>query len=768
MSNNSGNGKYKVIGTRPIRHDGTDKVIGKAIYGGDVRLPGMLHGQILRSPHAHARIKSIDTSKAEALEGVRAVVTSKDLPKTNEDDMIDLGEGMTRLKYIRDNILASDKVLYRGHAVAGVGAINQQTADEALSLIKIEYEVLPPVVNVLEAMKDDAPLLHDTLTTVELEEETDKKSNIAAHLQNKIGDPDKGFKEADIVIEHEFNTATVHQGYIEPHNGTAVWNPDGQLTIWTSTQGAFVVQKQAAAVLDHPISKIKVVPQEIGGGFGGKIPIYLEPVAALLSRKTGLPVKLLMTRAGVFEGTGPTPGSYVRLKLGADKSGKLVAGDAYLAIEAGGYPGSPMFCGVMCVFSCYEIPNAIVNGYDVVVNKPKVAPYRAPCSTQVAFAIETMMDEIAEKLGMDPFDFRLKNAAKEGMRRVDGLVYPRIGCVETMEAGKGSDHYTSPLEGPYRGRGVATGYWFNIGFKSCVTASVNEDGTVNLMEGSTDIGGSRTSIAMQFAEVLGLPVEDVNPRVGDTGEIGFNDVTGGSRTTYATGYAAHNAAQDVKGQMLERAANHWEVSADEVEYSDELFKLKSDSSKKLNFKELAAIVSSSDSPVIGRGTVNLGFHIGGSFATNVVDVEVDPETGKVKILRFTAIQDAGKAIHPSYVEGQMQGGSVQGIGWALNEEYFYNADGKMENSTFLDYRIPTALDLPMIETIIVEVPNPSHPYGVRGVGEANIVPPPAAITNAIYNAIGIRFRELPVRPDRIVAALAAKKESEPLEAVAGS
>ena len=339
MSTNSGNGKYKVIGTRPIRHDGTDKVIGKAIYGADVRLPGMLHGQVLRSPHAHARIKSINTSKAEALDGVRAVVTARDLPATNADDMIDLGEGATRLKYIRDNILASDKVLYRGHAVAGVAAINQQTADEALALIEVDYEVLPSLVNVLDAMKPDAPLLHDTLTTTELGEDTGKKSNIAALLRHKLGDPDKAFAEADIVIEHEFNTATVHQGYIEPHNATVQWSPDGQITVWTSTQGAFVVQKQTAAVLDHPISKVRVVPQEIGGGFGGKIPIYLEPVAALLSRKTGSSVKILMTRAGVFEGTGPTPGTYVRLKLGADNTGKLVAGDAYIAFEAGAYPG---------------------------------------------------------------------------------------------------------------------------------------------------------------------------------------------------------------------------------------------------------------------------------------------------------------------------------------------------------------------------------------------------------------------------------------------
>ncbi len=767
MSDNSGNGKYKVIGTRPIRHDGTEKVIGKAIYGGDTRMPGMLHGRVLRSPHAHARIKSIDTSQAEALDGVRAVVTTRDLPTTNPEDMVDLGEGMTKLKFVRDNVLASDKALYRGHAIVGVAAVNQQTADEALSLIKVDYEVLPAVVDVRDAMKDDAPLLHDDLTTEELGEATDKHSNIASSMAHKLGDIEKGFAEAEIVIEREFDTATVHQGYIEPHNGTAVWNPDGKITMWTSTQGAFVVQKQTAAVLDHPISQIRVVPQEIGGGFGGKIPIYLEPVAALLSRKTQCPVKLLMTRAGVFEGTGPTPGTYVRLKLGADSSGKLVAADGYMAFEAGAYPGSPLFCGMMCIFSCYDIPNAEVIGYDVVVNKPKTAPYRAPGSTQVAFAIETILNEIAEKLNMDQVEIRLLNAAKEGTRRVDGLVYPPIGCVETLQAAKDHDHYKTPLNGPYRGRGVATGFWFNIGFKSCVTASVNEDGTVNLMEGSTDIGGSRASIAMQFAEVLKIRAEDVIPRVGDTGEVGYTDVTGGSRTTYATGWAAHDAAQDVKIQMIGRAANHWETTADDVEFDDGVYRNKSDSSKTLTFKELSEIISQSDSPVVGRASVNLGFGVGGSFATNIADVEVDPETGKVSVLRYTVIQDAGKAIHPSYVEGQMQGGSVQGIGWALNEEYFYNSDGVMENSTFLDYRIPTALDLPLIDTVIVEKHNPDHPFGVRGVGESSIVPPPAAIANAIYNATGIRFRELPIRPDRVVAALAAKQESESAEAVAG-
>jgi len=744
---------YKVIGTRPIRHDGIDKVVGRAVYGGDVRLPGMLYGQVLRSPHAHARIRRIDTSKAAAVPGVRAVVTANDLPAV-EDKRMDLGEGVVRLKYLRDNVLASDKAVYKGQPVAGVAAVDLHIAEEALALIVVEYEVLPPVVEVRQAMKEGAPLLHETLTTKELGEDTKNKSNVASHLRHVLGDLAAGFARAAVVVEREFNTATVHQGYIEPHNATAMWSLDGQLTIWTSTQGAFAARDQVASVLDHPVSKIKVVPQEIGGGFGGKITVYLEPVAALLSRKSGHPVKLIMTRPDVFQSTGPTPGSYVRVKMGVDQSGKLVAAEAYMAFEAGGFPGAEIGAGAMCVFSCYDVPNAQVDVYDVVVNKPKSAPYRAPCAPQAAFAVEAVVDELAEKLGQDPIDFRLKNAAKEGTRRVDGVVFPRIGCVETLQALKDHPNYKIPL-GPNQGRGVAIGYWFNIGFKSSVSASVNEDGTVNLVEGSTDIGGSRASIAMQFAEVLGLAAEDINPAVVDTNSIGYTDVTGGSRVTYATGWAAYEAAQDVKAQMILRAAKLWEVPADQVEFSEGSF-IHKGSDKKLSFKELAAKLDDTGGPVVGKGNVKPNSGVGGSFAANIVDVELDPETGKVQVLRFTVAQDAGKAIHPSYVEGQMQGGSVQGIGWALNEEYYYTTQGEMANGSYLDYRIPTSLDLPMIDTVIVEVPNPGHPFGVRGVGEAPIVPPMAAIANAIYGATGARLNELPMRPDRVVAALQAQ------------
>ena len=749
---------HKVIGTRPIRHDGVDKVTGRAIYGADIQLTGLLYGAIKRSPHPHARIKNIDTSRAEAHPGVRAVVTAHDLPQI-ADKLADLGEAIVNLRDASNNVLAYGKVLYKGHAVAGVAAINLHVAQEAVELIDVEYEVLPHVTGVLEAMEDGAPILHEDMKTTSMGEETDKVSNVANHFQHKMGEPDDGFAEADVVIEREFTTQTVHQGYIETHNATALWNEEGQLTIWTSTQGAFSVRDQMAEILQMPVSKVKIVPLEIGGGFGGKISVYLDPVAALLSKKTGHPVKMTMTRDEVFEGTGPTPGSYLKVKMGATNDGRLTAATAYMAYEAGAYPGSPVGAGAGCIFTPYDIPNVQIDGYDVCVNKPKTNAYRAPGATNAAYATETVVDEISEKLGVDPLEFRVKNGAKEGTRRADGPVHPRIGCIETTEAALNSEHYRSSLaksaNGKVRGRGVASGYWFNFnGGRSAISVSINPDGTINMLEGSTDIGGSRASIAMQLAETIGLEATDIKPYVVDTDSIGYTDVTGGSRTTFGTGYAAHATGQALIREMKERASKLWDVPADAVDFEDGVFSYRDDAEKRGSFKELASQAGDAGGPVVAQVSTNPDGSGGGAFATHVVDVEVDRETGKVDILRYTAVQDAGTAIHPSYVEGQMQGGVVQGIGWGLNEEYIYNDAGSMTNASFLDYRMPTTLDLPMIETIIVEVPNESHPYGVRGVGEVPIVPPPAALANAIYDATGVRLRDLPMSPPRVQKALA--------------
>ena len=749
---------HKVIGTRPIRHDGVDKVTGRAIYGADIQLTGLLYGAIKRSPHPHARIKNIDTSRAEAHPGVRAVVTAHDLPQI-ADKLADLGEAIVNLRDASNNVLAYGKVLYKGHAVAGVAAVSLHVAQEAVELIDVEYEVLPHVTGVLEAMEDGAPILHEDMKTTSMGEETDKVSNIANHFQHKMGEPDDGFAEADVVIEREFTTQTVHQGYIETHNATALWNEEGQLTIWTSTQGAFSVRDQMAEILQMPISKVKIVPLEIGGGFGGKISVYLDPVAALLSKKTGHPVKMTMTRDEVFEGTGPTPGSYLKVKMGATSDGRLTAATAYMAYEAGAYPGSPVGAGAGCIFTPYDIPNVQIDGYDVCVNKPKTNAYRAPGATNAAYATETVVDEISENLGVDPLEFRVKNGAKEGTRRADGPVHPRIGCVETTEAALNSEHYRTSLEksanGKVRGRGVASGYWFNFnGGRSAISVSINPDGTINMLEGSTDIGGSRASIAMQLAETIGLEATDIKPYVVDTDSIGYTDVTGGSRTTFGTGYAAHATGQALIREIKERASKLWDVPADAIDFADGVFSYRDDEEKRGTFKEVASQAGDAGGPVVAQVSTNPDGSGGGAFATHVVDVEVDRETGKVDILRYTAVQDAGTAIHPSYVEGQMQGGVVQGIGWGLNEEYIYNDDGSMTNASFLDYRMPTTLDLPMIETIIVEVPNESHPYGVRGVGEVPIVPPPAALANAIYDATGVRLRDLPMSPPRVQKALA--------------
>jgi CO/xanthine dehydrogenase Mo-binding subunit len=743
--------EYKVVGKRFIRPDGVDKVTGRAQYGADIQLTGLLHAKILRSSHAHARIKSIDTSQAEAYPGVHAVVTAKDLPfasLTKEQ----LGGDYVKLKFLSDHILASDKALFKGHPVAAVAATNSHVAEEAARLIQVEYEELPPVMNVREAMQEDAPLLHDDLLHTSSMGETSKRpSNIAAYMRYAKGDVEQGFAQADVIVESEYETASVHQGYIEPHNATAFWNIDGQLNIWCSTQGPFVVRASVAEVLRHPVSRIKVTPMEIGGGFGGKIPAYLEPIAALLSKKSGRPVKLLMSRIEVFEASGPAPGTWMKVKMGATRDGKITAAQVALAFEAGAYPGSPVMQGAACVLACYDLPNGLVEGYDVVVNKPKTAAYRAPGSPQAAFAVESVVDEICERLGLDPIEFRLRNAAKEGTRRVEGPVYRKIGLVECLEAARNHEHYQTPLEGQHRGRGVACGFWFNRGFQSSCNITVNPDGTVSLVEGSVDIGGSRASIAQQAAETLGIPYQDVKPTVVNTDSIGYTMVTGGSRVTFATGWAAIEAAEDVKQQMVARAAKIWDTSVEDVEYQDGVIYHKSDPELRMTFKELARQLLSTGGGITGRSNVDPTGE-GNAFGVHIADLEVDPETGKTDILRYTAIQDAGKAVHPSYVEGQMQGGVVQGIGWALNEGYFFNDRGQMMNSSFLDYRMPTTLDLPMIDTVIVEVANPGHPYGVRGVGEVPIVPPLAAIANAVYRATGHRMRKLPITPGSILEA----------------
>ena len=757
--------EFKVVGTRPIRHDGADKVTGRARYSADSHPTGYLHGKILRSPYPHARIKSIDTSRAKSHPGVKSVVTSVDLPEVSAE-IADLEEGAAvNYGFYSRNVLAREKALYRGHAVAAVAAVNQHVAEEALSLITVDYEVLPAVLNAADALADDAPVLHDRLLTQSTalfrvggwgEDETLAPSNLALKILSEEGDVETAFSESDaVIVERSFKTKAVHQGYIEPQATTAFWNKDGKLTVWCSTQQLFAFRDHISAILDIPVGDVKVIPLEIGGGFGGKGQggVYLEPVAAVLSKKSGAPVKITMSRADVFEGTGPTSGTNIDIKISSSPEGKLTAVKAKLTFEAGAFPGSPVAGGSRTMLGPYVIPNALVEGLDVLTNVQKSSAYRAPGSPAAAFAMETVVDELAEKLGIDPVEFRLNNAAKEGTRQpANGPIYRRIGFIETLEAAKNHPHYSAPKEGENIGRGIAAGAWFNGSGPASAVASVNADGTVSLVEGSPDVGGSRAAMAMQVADVLGLESEDIQPSIGDTDSIGYSSGAGGSGVTFKTGTACVEAAYDIRDQMCQRAAKIWDVDAEDVEYEGSSIIHKSDSALNISFQELSSMLNSTGGPIVGRATVNPG-GVGNAFAVHLVDVQVDKKTGKVDVLRYTSIQDVGKAIHPSYVEGQMQGGAVQGIGWALNEEYVFDESGKMLNSSFLDYRMPVSLDLPMIDTVLVEVTNPGHPFGLRGVGEACLVPPMAAIANAINNAVGVRMEELPMSPGKISAAL---------------
>lgn len=735
--------EFKVVGTRPRRPDGIDKVTGKARYGADMTAPGMLWGAILRSPHAHARIVSIDTSKAAALPGVKAVITRADFPQVDvSPDMAD----------ILDNSMAGEKALYDGHAVAAVAATSKSAARAALAAIEVDYEVLPHVTDVDEAMKPGAPVLHEGRQDETVPDGL--SPNVVSRSQYGHGDPDAGFEEADLVLERHFTTAATHQGYIEPHACLASLGSDGQGELWVCTQGHYMVRDTCATILGLDAGMLRVTASEIGGGFGGKTHVWMEPTALVLSQKAGRPVKLVLSRDECFRATGPTSSSSIDIKIGMKKDGAITAATGSFRLQSGAYPGAMAFLSAMCGFAPYDLAHVRTEGLEVMTNRPKAAAYRAPGSPMAAYAVESVIDELCQKLDLDPLETRLRNAAREGTKSAYGPTYPAIGLEATLQAAQAHPHWSAPL-GENQGRGVACGFWFNFGGNTSVSLMVNPDGTVSLSEGNPDIGGSRASMSMMAAEELGVPLDQVRCVITDTGSLGTNDVTDGSRVTFAVGLATIKAARHAIEIMKSRAAQKWGIDPEAVDWKDGAAHPAGPNAGKfppMTVKEIAAIAANTGGPIAGHHEVNAE-GAGVSFATHMVDTEVDPETGAVEILRYTVFQDAGKAVHPDYVEGQFQGGAVQGIGWALNEEYIYGDDGRLQNAGFLDYRIPVASDLPMIEPVILEIPNPGHPYGVRGVGETSIVPPLAAIANAVSRAAGVRLTSLPMSPPKVRAAI---------------
>ena len=641
--------------------------------------------------------------------------------------------------------------------MAAVAATSVKNAQDALALIEVEYEVLPHVIDVEDAMKPDAPVLHDFLRTGGVDPKPESASNVASRLEFKLGDLDAGFAAADVIVERTYKTKPVHQGYLEPHACLVSVAKDGQATIWSSSQGHFMVRSATAIMTGLNVADIRAIPAEIGGGFGGKTIVYLEPLALIMARISGFPVKMVMTREEVFLATGPTSGSWNTVKIGATKEGKITAATATFRFQAGAFPGSPARPAASCAFAPYEIENVQAIGYDVVMNRPKSNAYRAPGAPIAAFSVESAIDELARKLGLDPVEFRLKNAAKEGTRAAYGPTFRKIGFVETLDAAKRHPHYSAPL-GPNQGRGVASGFWFNVGGESSAQIHVNEDGTVTVITGHPDIGGSRASMVNITAEMLGIDYNLVRAQIGDTNAIGISATTGGSRVTFAAGMAVTQVAEKVILTLRERAAKIWDIDLDAVVWENgEASPAGSNAGdfEPLSLADLAAKAAATGGPIAGQISINAQ-GAAPAFATHICDVEVDPDTGRVEILRYTAVQDVGRAVHPSYVEGQIQGGVAQGVGWALNEEYIYGDDGQMQNPGFLDYRMPVASDLPMIEAVVVEVPNDAHPHGVRGVGEVPIAPPMAAVANAIESATGLRLQDLPMSPPKVLAGLDAK------------
>jgi CO/xanthine dehydrogenase Mo-binding subunit len=740
--------KYSVVGKRVSRVDALAKVTGKALYAADIILPNMLYGKVLWSSYAHAKIRQLDVTKALSLKGVMAIITAADVPgQKNEEEY---SNPMTCC-------LAREKVIFAGQPIAAVAAINPNVAEEALELIEVDYEELPSVIDVLEAMKPDAPLVHPNSYTENLPAKDTKPSNIFWYMKNNRGDVEAGLKKADIVLENTFHTQTVNHGYLEPRAAVVSVDPAGKVTVWSDNQGIFELRELVANFLNLPFNSVKVIPIEIGGAFGGKSHQVVSPLCALLSQKTGRPVKIVMTREEVFKTQRPVPASVITIKMGATKDGRLTAASATMIYDYGalyGVGGMEIVpFGSFAGLNPYRIPNLKIETYSVYTNKTPSGPYRAPTAAQAAFAVESQMDLLARELGMDPLEFRLKNAVSEGDTMVTGTRFSKIGFKEALKRMKKYLAKRGHLEGENRGRGVACGFWAPASGAAGANVNVNADGTVALLVGSVDISGTRTTLAQIVAEELGIPFENVSVVTGDTETAPYSVFSVGSMITRSLAPPICQACQDVKDQLCRKAAKQLKVKQKDVEFAHGRVQVKGIPEKYISMADLARGIAHfpGESPIIGRGS-SKGLQQSPVFTVEAADVKVDKETGKVKVLSYAAAQDVGLAINPTLVEGQIQGAVAQGIGWALSENSIFHK-GVMQNANLLDYRMPTATDVPFVDTLLVEVSFGASPFGIRGVGEPPIVPTLGTIANAIHSATGVRLKELPMTPEAILSGI---------------
>jgi CO/xanthine dehydrogenase Mo-binding subunit len=757
------------VGLSIPRPDGPEKVTGQVPYVADLKPKGLLHAKLLRSPHAHARIKRIDTSRAKALAGVRAVLTAADMPYLKK-------KAPTRAHAV----LAIDRVVFAGQPVAAVAADEPAIAEEALDLIDVEYEVLPAAVDPLESMKPGAPPVaeagteadtseaqaHGSVAGVKSEVKPAKAVNISQQARLQRGDVAKGLAESDVVIEKTYRIPMVHQGYLEPHAVLAQWDTTGQLTLWASTQGSFNTRSEVADVLELPENRIKVIPMECGGGFGGKIRALCEPITAVLARVTGRPVRYVMTRREELEAGMPAPQVIIRLKTGVKRDGTLVALDGEVIIESGAFSGAVLAVSGVFLASLYKWPAFDVRGFEVLTHKPSIAAYRAPVAPHTIFAIDSQMEQIARALGQDPVAFRLRHLEREGDPMANGQPWLNNGGAEVLARiaehpiWKSRDDWkASARDGRLRGTGLALGGWLGGLQPTSATVRLNPDGSLNVLTGQVDIAGTNIALAQIAASTYGVDIEHVKITTGDTDVAPLTGLSAGSKTIYTVGTAVLQAAEDARRQTLEIAAKELEASPQDLEIENGKVVVRGVPDRGITLASIGRkgnLYMSKVPPVLGMA--NPAFtQQAPAFAAQLARIEVDPDTGEVTLHNFVVVQDAGKAINPLGVEGQMQGGAVQSLGMALTEGLMYDDKGRLMNASLLDYRKLTAADLPNIETIIVEKPSPAGPFGARGVGEPPIVPAPAAIANAIEDATGVRLTELPMTPERIALAIAAQQ-----------
>jgi len=752
--------EFTAIGQpRPII-DGKAKVTGTAQYVPDMQLPGMLHARFVPSQYAHANIRGIDASEALSVPGVVAVLTHEDLPDIKPTSRHKL-------------MLARGRVIFVGQPVALVLATDETAAADGAERVFVDYEPLPAAMTIDEALAEDAPLVWpDGVPTGSedagehgadvgsgaMEQEQQKVTNIAQEGAYIRGDIEAGFAAADVIVEHTYTSPMVHQSSLETHGIIAQPDPvTGGMAVWSSTQDPFGARKEIAGVLGVPESLVRVKGAVIGGGFGAKFTLY-DPLVALVARKMNRPVKLTLTRSEELLATNPAPPIRIDLKLGARRDGTLTALQARVFLDAGCYPMKlAKFVGFQ-VGSYYPVANMDIHVKEALTFKQSTGAYRAPGAPTAFFAIDTAIDEIAEKLGLDSIEVRLKNAACPGDLLADGDTWPGMGMRETLMQIREHPLWKNrdQIRAAGRGVGVAIGGWMGGTSPAAAACNVNRDGMVQIHIGAMDISGSATGFTLLAAEAFGVSPDRIQIITSDTDNSPFATGTGGSKMTYTTGVAVIKAAEEARRQVLAIAAEEFEAAVEDLEIVDGNVRVRGTPTKSIPLGEIAAEgrkFGADHPPVFAHGRAVVTDQSPG-FSAQLIEVEVDQETGEVKVLKQVIAQDVGRAINPMAVEGQMVGGGVQGLGWALYERMIYGEDGQLLTGSWIDYAVPASIQsAPEVETIIIEIPSEHGPFGARGVGEPPVTPTAAAVANAIAHATGVRMTSIPMTPPDVLRAL---------------